>query len=209
MGGTKMYVKKAFILICIISLFSACSTTFKTSRVQLNPLYFASNKDLVKESDSLKIIKGDQELRTYKTVSYGKFVIVSRDRLKFKVELTHKWKAYAEACDWKTTIKIDGKTYKPACDRRSVDTITWMWSEENRRVVSRNIYGDPLEIEGFERNPTTLQSITIFVGKASLDLYEKNIITKNTKHIELRMQKNLTIYLFVWDLKKPHKDDGY
>ena len=69
-------------------------------------------------------------------------------------------------------------------------------------------YDNPIKrkkesIERYERHATMLNSIVVFVGKASLDVYRRNIISKNTKMVKLTLRKEGTKFIFIWKLRKP------
>ncbi len=184
----------------------ACTKTFFKKTTQINPAFYQASPDMIRESEKLKIIKGDHELRNFKLVSYAKFVMVSRDRINFGVALTDKWREQANPCDWKVYVKIDDKQYVPECDSHSVQELTRMFDEQHRRVLVQNQFGDPIRIEGYEQTPTPLTSFTVFKGAAYLTVYGKNILTTETKKIELVLEKNQIRFVFTWNLMKPEKE---
>lgn len=213
-GGSKMGMPKKdinngleilSILIFSIALTTACSRTFKKSSIELNPIFFIANPNIIKESSTLKIGLGDYELPGIKLVNHAKFIVVSRDRLKFKVDLVHKWRSYVKPCKWKSQVEIDSQKYHLECDRRHIGQITWMWEEQRRKVLKRNRFGDPTEISAYEKHRMPLKSMVVFVGKATLSVYNKDIISKNTKTIKLTLEKDGTKFVFIWELKKPQE----
>ena len=128
-----------FYLIILI-LASACTKTFSKTTKQPNPIFYASNPDFIKDSHTLNIIRGDHELYNFKLVNYAKFIVVSRDRINFKVEITHKWREYADPCGWNIYVKINKKKYEVECSKRKIESITRMWDIQRRRVIARNLY---------------------------------------------------------------------
>lgn len=185
---------------------SACTTTFSKKTTQTNPLFYAANPDMIKESDTLQIIRGDYELENYKLANYAKFIVISRDRINFRVEITHKWREYANPCDWKAYVKIDNKKYALLCDNRNTRQLTSMWDEQRRRVLARNQFGEAIIIEPYEHTPTTLTSMTVFVGSACLTVYDTDILTTKTKKIELVFEKNKARLVYTWNLEEPEKE---
>lgn len=192
---------------CFLALTCACSHTFSKTTTQTNPVFYELDPDMLQESTTLQILRGDYELNHYKLANYAKFMVVSHDRLNFRVELTHKWRDLVNPCDWHAYLKIDNRQYPLQCEKRSVRQITWMWDEERRQVLRVDQFGDPVVIEGYERSRTTLDSMVIFVGKANFTVYSQNIISKKTKRVELVLEKDKTKFVFTWNLEPPDPDD--
>ena len=78
----------------------------------------------------------------YDLENRASFTVVSRDRLRFHVQIEHKWKEYADLEGWQAWI-IDsrGRRYLPEqIDSRKPDLIVFMWDQEIRSV-RRNAFG--------------------------------------------------------------------
>jgi hypothetical protein len=88
---------------------SACTRTFHSEVVQPNPL--VKPTETLRDSEIVRIITGDMELnvprdaesrvsllrhKRYPLFNEASFTVVSRDRLRFHVQLEHKWIEWAD-----------------------------------------------------------------------------------------------------------------
>jgi len=195
-------MKKILQILLTALLFIGCSHTFRAEAIQMNPAYYTSNKEMLNVSRNLCIVRGGLDLGRFQTVNYAKFVMISRDRIRFHVDFSHTWKDLAKPCNWKSEVFVDNVKYDVQCDSSRVKMFTKTWDEQ-RRVVQKDQWGDIISVEQFERSPTQLSSLTIFIGKARLDLYQNDILTKSTKEIKLVMKNGNSILVYKWKLVAP------
>lgn len=181
-----------------------CHQTFKVKTIQMNPVYYLGNPEILNISQKLPIIRGNMSIGHFKMVSYANFVIISRDRIRFNVELTNVWRDLSRVCEWESKVYIDDVEYVPECDKGGIKMYTKTWDQEHRRV-KRNHFGEIVYVEPYERNPTPLDTITIHVGKGYLNFYKRDMLTKTTKKIALKLRKKNVTYWFVWKLVKPEE----
>lgn len=181
-----------------------CHSTFRAETLQANPIAYLGNQEVINQSNKLFIKRGGMNLYHFKMVSYAKFVLISRDRIRFRIEMSHQWERKANPCVWKNTLYIDGAPYVLPCEKEGkTQFVTKIFDIENRRVLRRNQFGEPIQIERYERNPTQQESIDIYVGKAFLSLYKRDVVTKKTKEVSLKMVNGNITYWFVWKLFYP------
>lgn len=192
-----------------------CSKTFKATTVQPNPLVHPL--DTLRTSETITIITGDMDLEMPRPAAQGQqasivsnkryplyntayFSIISRDRLRFHVQLDHKWEEYADLKTWYVYIEDDhGRRWEPdSMDRATVSLITKMWDREQQTAV-RNIYGDVVQLnnDGW-KNRQPLGSMSFFRGRSDFSFYSMGIFTKEVKSLTLVLSRSGTRFVFVW-----------
>ncbi len=191
-----------------------CSTTFQSSVTQPNPLM--QPLETLRESEEIVIVTGDMELNVprdggnsggsvlvderYPLTNSARFTVVSRDRLRFHVQLEHKWQEWTDVHAWDAWLEDDqGRHYEPAdIDQRSDGHIVKMWDYEQRTAV-RNSFGDIVRInnDGYKRRQT-LGSLNVFRGRGDLVFYHPNIFNPKIKSLTLHLKRQGTIFEFKW-----------
>jgi len=191
-----------------------CSTTFQSSVTQPNPLM--QPLETLRESEEIVIVTGDMELNVprgggnsggsvlvderYPLTNSARFTVVSRDRLRFHVQLEHKWQEWTDVHAWDAWLEDDqGRHYEPAdIDQRSDGHIVKMWDYEQRTAV-RNSFGDIVRInnDGYKRRQT-LGSLSVFRGRGDLVFYHQNIFNPKIKSLTLHLKRQGTIFEFKW-----------
>src|SRR5262245_42066255 len=107
-------------------------TTLHASTTQPNPLVAFPNQ-ATHRSQKLFIDVKDMELpQTFKLRQSAYFNVVSKERLRFRVMLVHKWKEIADVTTWKVSLEDDqGRRYYPESKESSYDDhMTRMWDRE-------------------------------------------------------------------------------
>ncbi len=162
---------------------SGCTRTFHGQVSQPNPL--AHPVDTLRDSEEITIVTGDMELEKpeptsnaqrvapmnmerYPLQNTASFTVVSRDRLRFHLQLEHKWQDWANPSTWEVYLIDDkGRRWDPESVEHAHTTImTQMWDQEQRTVV-KNDYGDIIAIneDGWKRR-IPLGSLSVFRGRA-------------------------------------------
>lgn len=195
-------------------LAAACDRTFKGSATQPNPL----NQPLetLRTSEEILIITGDKDLtypgvqrhpggdvqvdKRYPLHNKARFTVISRDRLRFHVQIEHKWKEWADVRTWKAELFDDrGRHYLPEeVDLIADKHVVFMWDYERRSAI-RNRHGDIMYVnnDGWKRrNP--LASMSLFRGLADISFYSRNIFTPDIKTLTLRLDRGSMTYQFTW-----------
>ncbi|HSD86407.1 MAG TPA: hypothetical protein VLB44_02795, partial [Kofleriaceae bacterium] len=189
--------------------------TFKGVAVQPNPL--ANQNETLRSSEKITIVRGDMELEMpddpapaqrasiihnhrYPLYNEASFTMVSRDRLRFHVQIDHKWEDYADLNTWEVYLVDDkGRLWYPeAVEHAHTHIITKMWDREQRTAV-RNQYGDVVRIndDGFRRRQT-LGSLSVFRGNADFVFYQRDLFSVNVRSLKLVVKRSGEAFEFVW-----------
>ena len=203
-----------FGLVVGLAAVGGCSRTFHNQVTQPNPL--TQPLETLRESEEVIIVTGDMELNVpaggtnsggsvlvderYPLMNSARFTVVSRDRLRFHVQLEHKWQEWTDVHGWDAWLEDDqGRRFEPAeTDQRSDKHIVRMWDFEQRSTV-RNSFGDIVSVnnDGYKRRQT-LGSLSVFRGRGDLVFYRKNIFNPKVKSLTLHMKRQGTIFEFKW-----------
>ncbi|HPH68839.1 MAG TPA: hypothetical protein PLF40_23960 [Kofleriaceae bacterium] len=191
-----------------------CGSSFSAVAKQPNPL--SAPTEIDRESAKITIVTGDMELRAprlptgnqqvaiYRTNRYplfntARFVVVSRDRLRFHVQIDHKWDEWADLRTWDIELVDDaGNHYIPEIDRARTRLMVTMWDNEIRTAV-RNSYGDVVAIEndGYKHR-VPMGSLNVFRGTADLVFYRRDIFRPDIKWLKLRISRFGQAFNFTW-----------
>lgn len=193
----------------------ACTRTFKGHAVQPNPL--TDQNETLRESEKITIVRGDMELEVpdaprptqraslvhnhkFPLLNEARFTMVSRDRLRFHVQVDHKWEEWADLNSWEVYL-IDDKGrqwYPEAVEHANTRVITKMWDRE-LRSAQRNQYGDIVAIndDGWRRRQT-LGSLSVFRGRADFVFYERDLFSVNVRSLKLVVKRSGEAFEFLW-----------
>jgi len=206
---------RVVVMIAALAGAGACSRTFKGVAVQPNPL--ANQNETLRESEKITIVRGDMELEEpdaarpaqppsvphnhrYPLLNEARFTMVSRDRLRFHVQIDHKWEEYANLNSWEVFLVDDkGRMWYPeAVEHVNTRIITRMWDRELRSAV-RNQYGDIVAIndDGWKRRQT-LGSLSVFRGRGDFVFYDRDLFTTNVRSLKLVVKRSGEAFEFVW-----------
>jgi hypothetical protein len=215
-GNVRIASIVALLVLAVAS--SACHRTFSGKVTQPNPLY--QPLETLRESERITIVTGDMDLELPRglgdaQVSYGgtllknrkfplqnraSFTVVSRDRLRFHVQIEHKWREYANVGTWKAALLDDrGRRYSPDdIDMISDRHVVFMWDYETRSV-SRNRYGDIVNIndDGWKRRQP-LGNLSLFRGRGDLVFFDRDLFTPQVKWLKLILYRDGLSFEFVW-----------
>ena len=134
------------LLLVFVVLAGGCSRTFKGVAVQPNPL--VNQRETLRESEKITIVRGDMELEEpdeahpaqrasvlhnhrYPLFNEAMFTLVSRDRLRFHVQVDHKWEEYADLKTWQVYLVDD--PHIVTIVRQMVDRMTDQTAGTKRR----------------------------------------------------------------------------
>lgn len=194
---------------------AGCHRTFSTEVTQPNPL--KQPLETLRVSEEVVIVTGDMELsvprhapaaggtvwqnQRYPLMNKAQFMVVSRDRLRFHVQIEHKWEDWANVTTWDAELVDDqGRKYRPkGVDLISDKHIVHMWDYEKRSVV-RNRYGDVVGMNNDghkDRQP--LASLSLFRGKGDFVFFSRDIFTPDVKSLTLRLKRRGLSYQFTWN----------
>jgi hypothetical protein len=188
--------------------------------VQPNPL--AQPTETLRDSEEITIVTGDMELNVprqpersqqvapmrhnkYPLNNTASFTVVSRDRLRFHVQLEHKWQEWADVRTWEVyMIDDEGRRYLPeSVEHARTKHLVSMWDREVRSV-QRNMYGDIVKIneDGYKRRQT-LGSLSVFRGNADFVFYQRDVFTPDMRRLKLVVRRPGQAFEFNWSF-----DDG-
>jgi len=194
---------------------SACARTFDTTVVQPNPLVTPS--ETLRDSEKAVIITGDMDLEVpeqpgpskrvslihnhlYPLHNEASWTMVSRDRLRFHVQIEHKWQEWADVGTWQVYLEDDeGHRYDPeAVEHVRTKMLVQMWDREIR-TAQRNMYGDivALNEDGY-KNRQTLGTLAVFRGNADFVFYKRDIFTRDLRWVRLVVRRPGTAFKFTW-----------
>jgi hypothetical protein len=202
------------LLVAVVAL-AGCTRTFKATAVQPNPL--ANTNETLRTSEKITIVRGDMELEMpddpqptqrasiihnhhYPLLNEASFTMVSRDRLRFHVQIDHKWEDYANLNTWEVYLVDDkGRMWWPeSIEHAHTHIITKMWDREQRSAV-RNQYGDVVRIndDGW-RSRQTLGSLSVFRGNADFTFYQRDLFSTNVRSLKLVVKRSGEAFEFTW-----------
>lgn len=202
-------------VLLVIAALAGCSRTFKGVAVQPNPL--SNQNETLRQSEKITIVRGDMELlepdaarpaqrasvvrnHRYPLLNEAMFTMVSRDRLRFHVQIDHKWEEWADLNTWEVYL-IDDKSrvwYPEGIEKAHTRIITRMWDRE-LRTARRNQYGDIVAIndDGWKRRQT-LGSLSVFRGRADFVFYHRDLFTANVRSLKLVVRRSGEAFEFMW-----------
>jgi hypothetical protein len=213
MRGLRILALAAVVVVSV-----GCARTFRGNTTQPNPL--ASPRETLRQSERITIVIGDMELQTpdrpqgtqrvavlknnrYPLYNQASFTIVSRDRLRFHVQVDHKWEDWANLETWDVYLEDDaGRRWIPeSVEHAKIKIMTTMWDREQRTAV-RNRYGDIVAIqEDGWRNRQTLGSLSVFRGKADFVFYQRDLFHANVKQLRLVVKRRGEAFEFTWNFQ--------
>jgi hypothetical protein len=202
-------------VVVAVLVVAGCGRTFQGTAVQPNPV--AHPTETLRNSEPIRIVTGDMELEEpdtpaptqsaaivhnhrYPLINEASFTIVSRDRLRFHVQVDHKWEEYADLTTWDAHLEDDqGHTWVPeSVENAHTKIMTRMWDREQRTVI-RNQYGDPVHMneDGWKRRQS-LGSLSVYRGNADFVFYQRDMFTQKVKWLKLVITRSGHTFEFLW-----------
>ena len=212
------------VMLVALTAAAGCTKTFRGHVTQPNPLL--TPLETLRVSEPVVIVTGDMELNVprdmqarpgpgqpragvllknqrYPLINEASFTVVSRDRLRFHVQLEHKWKSWADLTTWEVYLEDDlGHRYRPEqTERAHTQHLVSMWDYEVRSV-NRNMFGDIVTIndDGYKRR-TALGSLSVFRGSADFVFYTRNIFTPQIGRLTLVVSRRTQAFAFEWSFQ--------
>jgi hypothetical protein len=201
--------------IAILAALSAagCTKTLRNSVSQPNPLLYPT--ETLRESEEIVIITGDMALERprapngtsymrlpvmekYPLVNKASFTVVTRDRLRFHVQLEHKWQDYVNVHNWHAYMVDDkGRRYEPVdIDRRQDRHVVETWDQEYRTPIRDRFQ----EVVGFEDDPRpmALGNISVFRGFGDFVFYSEDIFHPEIESLTFVLERSGLQFHFTW-----------
>jgi hypothetical protein len=201
-----------------------CARTFRAEAVQPNPV--ATPTETLRSSEKITIVTGDMELEApdapdpavrnasaahnhrYPLVNQASFTVVSRDRLRFHVQIDHKWEEWADPSTWTVRLEDDqGHVWIPeGVEGARIRLMTTMWDRERRTAVcnsrGRDASGNCLTTVGTLddgwKNRQTLGSLSVFRGNADFVFYKRDIMNGDVRGLRLVVRRTGEAFEFLW-----------
>ena len=221
MASTRM--RWTVVLVAVVG----CTRTFQGVAVQPNPLVHPT--ETLRSSEKITIVTGDMDLdqpvsngcssssscnaTTYHNTHWpllnaASFTMVSRDRLRFHVQIDHKWEDWADLKTWEVSLVDDkGRTWVPeAVEHARIRIITTMWDREQRTAICSSQGRDPnggcISTVGFQddgwRRRQTLGSLSVFRGNADFVFYQRDLFTADVRWMKLVVKRSGEAFEFTW-----------
>jgi hypothetical protein len=203
-----------------------CTRTFTAEAVQPNPI--AEPTETLRSSEPITIVTGDMELEQpdaprkgetvrivhnhrYPLYNVASFTIVSRDRLRFHVQVDHKWQEWADLTTWEVHLEDGtGHTWVPeSVEHAHTKLLTTMWDREQRTAVcsraGRDATGACLQNVGIEddgwRHRQTLGSLSVFRGNADFVFYQRDLMRADVRKLRLVVSRSGQAFEFTWNFR--------
>lgn len=221
MRGTRQWQGVLFVVVALM-VSAACQKTFRGSVSQPNPLRVPN--ETLRSSEAVVIVTGDMELnmprgvqadgetvyvhQRYPLNNMASFTVVSRDRLRFHVQIEHKWKEWADLATWDAYLIDDqGHRYVPeVLDSSKPMHVVSMWDYETRTMI-RNHFNDVVGIlRDGHRHRKALGSLSVFRGRGDFVFYARDIFTPDIKRLTLVIERNTLAFAFTWKFAEDGKD---
>jgi len=193
--------------------------------VQPNPL--VDQHETLRESEKITIVRGDMDLQapepasgagnasvahnqSYPLINQANFTLVSRDRIRFHVQIDHKWEEYADLNTWSVVLVDDrGRRWAPeSVDHANTRIITTMWDREQRTAIcgggvgNRDANGNCYNTVGYRddgwRRRQTLGSLSVYRGRADFVFYQRDLFSQNVRSLKLVVRRPGEAFEFTW-----------
>jgi len=203
------------LLVVIVALAGGCTRTFKATVIQPNPL--ANQHETLRDSEKVTIVRGDMELQEpdparateratpvhnhrYPLFNVAAFTMVSKDRLRFHVQVDHKWEEYADLKTWQVYLEDDkGHRWLPEAIEHPTTRIITRMGDREVQTARRNMYGDivALNDDGW-KNRQTMGSLSVYRGRADFVFYQRDMFSVNVRSLKLVVKRPGEAFEFTW-----------
>jgi hypothetical protein len=205
-----------------------CSRTFRAEAIQPNPV--ATPSETLRSSEKITIITGDMELEApdapdpaaspagrnasvvhnhhYPLINQASFTLVSRDRLRFHVQIDHKWQDWADPTSWDVHLEDDqGHVWAPdTVEQAHTRLINQVWDREQRTSVcsraGRDATGACITTVGVLddgwKHRQTFGTLSVFRGNADFVFYQRDIMRPEIQRLRLVLKRPTEAFEFTW-----------
>ncbi|TMQ14186.1 MAG: hypothetical protein E6J91_15985 [Deltaproteobacteria bacterium] len=218
-----MRVVNAGILAALAVATLGCARTFHAEAVQPNPM--AMPGETLRSSEKVTIVTGDMELEKpydpdpgqrattainhrYPLINQASFTMVSRDRLRFHVQIDHKWEEWADLTSWDVHLEDDqGHAWAPeAVEHAQTRLISEFWDREQRTSVcsaaGRDGTGQCITTIGVLddgwKHRQTFGTLSVFRGKADFVFYQRDLMRPDVRKLRLVVKRPSEVFEFTW-----------
>lgn len=204
---------------------SGCGRTFRGEAVQPNPMTAPTEVSPI--SEKITIVTGDMELEQpyaaesseranatiannhrYPLINQASFTVVSRDRLRFHVQIDHKWEEWANPSTWDVHLEDDqGHSWAPdSVEGARTRLISQFWDREQRTTVCSSAGRDPtgacirtvgVADDGWKRRQS-LGTLSVFRGNADFVFYHRDLMKPDIRKFRLLVKRPSEAFVFTW-----------
>lgn len=202
---------------------SGCARTFRGEAVQPNPM--TAPTEISPISEKITIVTGDMELEQpyaaepseratiannhrYPLINQASFTVVSRDRLRFHVQIDHKWEEWANPSTWDVQLEDDqGHSWAPdSVEGVRTRLISQFWDREQRTSICSSAGRDPtgacirtvgVADDGWKRRQT-LGTLSVFRGHADFVFYHRDLMKPDIRKFRLVVKRSTEAFVFTW-----------
>ena len=217
-------------MLVVGALASGCTTTFSGAAVQPNPL--AHQTETLRTSEKITIVTSQMGLsvpqeanpgasgsinssvvhsRRFPFINQASFTVVSRDRMRFHVQVDHSWEDWADLKTWDVDLMDDqGRHYAPeAVEHVRRRLMTKMWDQEKRSAVCNHLgrdgAGNCIETVGYREDGyierQTLGNVSVFRGNADFVFYKRDLFTPHVRWMRLTLHRPGQAFEFLWEFE--------
>ncbi|HEX8111720.1 MAG TPA: hypothetical protein VF516_28510 [Kofleriaceae bacterium] len=200
-----------------------CARTFRGEAVQPNPM--TAPTEISPISEKITIVTGDMELEQpyaaepserasiannhrYPLINQASFTVVSRDRIRFHVQIDHKWEEWANPSTWDVHLEDDqGHSWTPdSVEGARTRLISQFWDREQRTALCSNEGRDPtgacirtvgVADDGWKRRQT-LGTLSVFRGNADFVFYQRDLMRAEIRKFRLVVKRPSEAFVFTW-----------
>ena len=200
-----------------------CARTFRGEAVQPNPM--TAPTEISPISEKITIVTGDMELEQpyaaepseratiannhrYPLINQASFTVVSRDRIRFHVQIDHKWEEWANPSTWDVHLEDDqGHSWTPdTVEHVRTKLISAFWDREQRTTICSKAGRDPtgacittigVADDGWKRRQT-LGSLSVFRGNADFVFYQRDLMRADIHKLKLVVKRPTEAFVFTW-----------
>jgi len=202
-----------------------CSRTFRAEATQPNPV--ADPTETLRSSEKITIVTSDMELEApdapdpatrgtasathnhhYPLINQASFTLVSRDRLRFHVQIDHKWEDWADLKSWDVHLEDDsGHVWQPeSVEHARTRLMNRFWDREQRTAIcsaaGRDGAGNCITTVGMRDDGhlyrQTLGSLSVFRGNADFVFYQRDIMHADLRRLRLVVKRPSEAFVFAW-----------
>lgn len=216
----------AFAGLCVALAAGGCVRTFQRDTVQPNPL--SQPLDTLHASERIVIVTSDMDLDVpnqalsnkhdesasemhyhhWPLINAASWSMVSRDRLRFHVQVDHKWEDYTNLRKWSVVLEDDrGRRWTPeSIERVHQHLLTEMWDREQRTQMcdnsGRRMGGDCFNAIGFYndgwKRRESLGSQSVWRGNADFVFYQRDLFDKDIQWLKLTIHHGTESFEYTW-----------
>jgi hypothetical protein len=218
-----MRAAPVWILAALVAAGAGCARTFRAEVVQPNPM--VAPTEISPISQKITIVTGDMELdqpdaaepskratitstHRYPLINQASFTVVSRDRLRFHVQIDHKWEEWADPSSWSVHLEDgDGHTWVPeAVEHARTHLISQFWDREQRTALcssaGRDATGACITTVGVAddgwKHRQTLGTLSVFRGNADFVFYQRDLMRADMRRLKLVLKRPTEAFVFTW-----------